>query len=245
MSVVRRFEFDVSFDAPERLARPKLQEPEPPPPPPEPEFIPEPPAPPEPTFSQAELDAAYERGVAAGHQTGEFEAMGRIERRLTDSIELLSYFLRESGAEQKRALAAIERQAAELAMLTLDKLFPALLERAETQELETMFTNVFEQAIEEPRIVVRAAPTMIGALEPRLRALAERAGFEGRLSIIGDPRLDDTDCRAEWSEGGVERDPRRTLQAVVAAVEHGLAAFDQRNGLGRPAVASPLEEMTK
>jgi flagellar assembly protein FliH len=156
----------------------------------------------------------------------------------------MSYLLRESGDDQKRALAAIERQAAELSMLALDKLFPALLERAETQELEAMFTEVFEIAIQEPRLLVRAAPTMIGALEPRLRALAERAGFEGKLSVIGDPRLDDTDCRVEWSEGGVERDPRRSLQAIAAAIEHGIAAFDQRNGLGRPAVASPLEEMT-
>jgi flagellar assembly protein FliH len=246
MPVVRRFEFDVSFDAPHKPARPKLHEPEPPPPPPppEPEFEPEPPPPPEPTFSQAELDAAYDRGVAAGHQAGEFEAMGRIERRLTDSIELLGYLLRESSADQKRELAAIERQATELSMLALTKLFPALLERAETRELEAMFTDVFETAIQEPRILVRAAPAMIDALEPRLRALAERAGFEGKLSVISDPRLEDTDCRAEWSEGGVERDPQRSLQAIVAAIEHGIAAFDQRNGLGRPAVASPLEEMT-
>ena len=242
MPVVRRFEFDVSFDPPQKSARAKLHEPEPPPPP-EPEPEPEPLPPPEPTFSQAELDAAYERGLAVGHQAGEFDAMERIERRLADTIERLTHVLQDSGADRARALGAIERQAAEMSMLALRKLFPALLERAETQELEAMFAAAFEQAIAEPRILVRASPVLIEALEPRLRDLAARAGFDGKLSLVGDPRLADTDCRVEWSEGGVERDPQRSLQAIEAAIEHGIAAFDQRNGLGRPAVASPIEEI--
>ena len=240
MPVVRRFEFDVSFDAPQRV-RPVLHEPEPPPPPP-PEPEPEPPPPAEPSFSQAELDTAYERGVAVGRQGGEFDAMARIERRLADTTEQLCHVLQDSGASQALAVAAIERQAAALALLALRKLFPALLERAGTGELEAMFADAFEQAIEEPRILVRAAPALIEAFEPRLHDLARRAGFEGRLSIVGDPRLADTECRAEWSDGGVERDPQRSLQAICAAIEHGISAFDQRNGLGGPAVASPIEE---
>jgi flagellar assembly protein FliH len=241
MPVVRRFEFDVSFDAPQRVA---VQPVEPEPPPPEPEPEPEPPPPPEPTFSQGELDAAYERGLTEGRQAGEFEAMMRIERRLADTIERLCHVLQDSSADQARALAAIERQAANLSMLALRKLFPTLLDRAETGELEAMFAAAFEQALDEPRILVRAAPALIDELKPRLQALAERAGFDGKLSLVGDQRLSDTECRAEWSEGGVERDPQRSLDAIVAAIEHGIAVFDQQNGLGWATVARPLEEIT-
>jgi flagellar assembly protein FliH len=243
MAEVRRFEFDLSFDAPRKAAQAAPAEPEPPPA--EPEFEPEPelpPLPPDPTFSQLELDAGWERGVAIGRQSGEADAMARVEARLADAIERLCRVLQESGAEQARALAAIERQAADLSMLALGKLFPALVERAETAELEAMFADAFEQALEEPRILVRAPPALIEALEPRLRALSARAGFEGKLSLVADPRLGETECRAEWSEGGVERDPQRSLQAVIAAIERGLAAFDLKNGLGRPAVADPHEE---
>ncbi|MEA2754675.1 MAG: flagellar assembly protein FliH [Aliidongia sp.] len=240
MPVVRRFEFDMSFDAPQRV---RVQPVEPEPPPPEPEPEPEPPPPPEPTFSQDELDAAYERGLAEGRQAGEFEAMVRIERRLADTIERLCHVLQDSGAGQARAVAAIERQAAEMSMLALRKIFPALLDRAETGELEAMFAGAFEQAIEEPRILVRAAPELIDALKPRLHELAGRAGFEGKLSLVADPRLGDTECRAEWSEGGVERDPKRALDAVTGAIEHGIAAFDRRNGLDQDGVATSLEEM--
>jgi len=246
MPVVRRFEFDVSFDAPHK-ARPKLHEPEPPPPPPEPEPEPEPepPPPPEPTFSQAELDAAYERGHAVGRQTGEFDAMERIERRLADTIERLTHVLQDSGDAQARARATIERQAADMSMLALRKLFPVLLTRAEAKELEAVFTEAFAQAIEEPRILVRASPAMIDTLGERLRTLAVQAGFEGKLSLLGDQRLAETDCRVEWSEGGVERDPQRSLKAIEAAIEGSIAAFDRRNGGSNPVDAhgaSPIEE---
>ncbi|MEI9982321.1 MAG: hypothetical protein WDN69_03345 [Aliidongia sp.] len=151
---------------------------------------------------------------------------------------------RTASRAQARAQAAIERQAAEMSMLALRKLFPALLERAETGELEAVFTEAFAQAIEEPRILVRAAPALIDALDERLRAIAARAGFEGKLSLIGDPRLAETDCRVEWSEGGVERDPRRSLKAIETAIENGIAAFDRQNGTGEPdaADARPIEE---
>ena len=245
MPVVRRFEFDVSFDAPGKAWPKAHAEPEPPPPPPEPEPEPEPPPPPpEPTFSQAELDAAYARGEAEGKQTGEFTAMERIERRLADTIERLTHVLQDSVEAQRQGRVGIERQAVELSMLALRKLFPVLLQRAEGQELEAVFSEVFDQAIEEPRIVVRAAPGMIEALEERLRALAARSGFEGKLSLIGDPRLAETDCRVEWSEGGVERDPHRSLKAIEAAVAKAVAAFDRQSGASAPDAteARALEE---
>ncbi len=247
MAVVRRFEFDVSFDAPGKAWPRAHATPEPPPPPPEPEPEPEPeppPPPPEPTFSQAELDAAYVRGEAEGRETGEFAAMERIERRLADTIERLGHVLQDSVEAQRKARVGIERQAAELSMLALRKLFPVLLQRVEGQELEAVFGEVFDQAIEEPRIVVRAAPGMIEALEERLRILAARSGFEGKLSLIGDPRLAETDCRVEWSEGGVERDPLRSLKAIEAAVAKGIAALDRQTGAVAPddAEARPVEE---
>ena len=159
MPLVRRFEFDVSFDAPQDAARKRLHESEPPPPPPEPEPEPEPPPPPEPTFSQAEQDEAYERGMAIGRQAGEIDALERIEHRVADAVERLDHDVKDAVGAQAQAIAAIERQAAELSMLALRKLFPLLMERAEAAELEAVFTEAFEQAIEEPRILVRAPPS--------------------------------------------------------------------------------------
>jgi flagellar assembly protein FliH len=239
MPVVRRFEFDDCFDAPQKAMRPVLHEPEPPPP--EPEPVPEPPPPPEPSFSQAELDSAHQRGLAEGRQAGEAQTWARIERQLADASERLCHALKDMQADQARAVAAIERQAAELSITALRKLFPVLLRGAEAAELEAMFTEAFEQALDEPRLVVRAAPKLIDDLRPHLQAIAERAGFEGKLSLIGDARLVETDCRVEWSEGGVERDPARGLRAIIAAIEHGIAAFDLRHGTGEH-TASPIEE---
>lgn len=239
MPLVRRFEFDVSFDRPQDAARMKPSAPEPAPPPREPEPEPEPPPPPEPTYSQAELDEAYERGMAIGRQAGEIDALERIEHRVADAVEQIGRGLKDVSQAQAGMRETVEREAVELAMLALRKLFPLLMERAEAAELEAVFTEAFEQAIEEPRILVRAPPSLLDALDQRIRDVAARAGFEGKLSLVADPRMAETACRVEWSEGGVERDPEKSIRAIEAAMLRGIAEYDRRTGA---AAESPVEE---
>jgi flagellar assembly protein FliH len=240
MPVVRRFEFDLSFDVPRVAVLAKALEPEAPPPEPEPE--PEPPPPPEPTFSKDELDAAYERGMMTGRQAGEIDAMTGIERRLADTTEQLAHRLHDFAQSHKCAIAQVERQATEVSLMALRKIFPAFLARAHTTELEALFGDAFEHAIEEPRVLVRTSPAMRGALEPLVRATADQAGFEGKLSIIDDPRLAETDCRIEWADGGVEHDPQRLMDVIEAAVARGLADFDRQLAPNGAGTAGAIEE---
>jgi flagellar assembly protein FliH len=241
MPVVRRFEFDLSFDAPHK-SRIRKVEPEPVPiiePEPEP-AAPEPP--PEPTFSQAELDAAFERGLTNGRQAGELDAMDRIERRLAETTERLAYQFKDLADHQGHAIAMVERQAAEATLTALRKLFPAFLSRGGAAEIQAMLTDAFEHALEEPRILVRTAPDMRDALEPLVRTTAGQAGFDGKLIIIEDNRLGEMDCRIEWAEGGVERNPRRLMDAIETAVTRGLADFDRRHASDRAATHPALQE---
>ena len=242
MPLVRRYEFELSFDPPQRTATadPPQSEPEP-----EPVFEPEPAEPeppPEPTFSQAELDDAFARGLANGRQEGELEALGRVERRLAETADRLAYQFKELAEHQTEAMAMVERQAAEMTLTALKKLFPAFLSRSGAAEIETMLAHAFEHALEEPRILVRTAPDMRTQLEKLVRSTAGQAGFDGKLIIIEDPRLEAMDCRIEWAEGGVERSPRRVMDTIEAAVARGLADFDRRNATRRPATLNALEE---
>jgi flagellar assembly protein FliH len=244
MPVVRRFEFDLSFDAPRMGAPMRKVEPEPQPEP-EPPMLepePEPEIPPEPTFSQSELDAAFERGLSNGRQAGELDAMERIERRLADTTERLSYQLKDLAEHHSQAIAMVERQATEATLAALRKLFPAFLARGGATEIQAMLTEAFEHAIEEPRILVRTAPGGRGSIEPMIRDMAGQAGFDGKLIVIEDTRLGDMDCRIEWAEGGVERNPRRLLDAIEAAVARGLADFDRRHASDGLAAQAHLQE---
>ncbi|HVJ51118.1 MAG TPA: hypothetical protein VM689_01560 [Aliidongia sp.] len=240
MPVVRRFEFDQCFDTPRVAAPTRKVEPEPEPEPSMPE--PEPELPPEPTFSQSELDAAFERGLSNGRQAGELDAMERIERRLADTTERLAYQFKDLAEHQNHAIAMVERQATEVTLAALRKLFPAFLARGGATEIEAMLTAALEDAIEEPRILVRTAPDMRGSIEPMVRSMAGQAGFDGKLIVIEDNRLGDMDCRIEWAEGGVERNPRRLLDAIEAAVTRGLADFDRRYMSDDTATQAQMQE---
>jgi flagellar assembly protein FliH len=243
MPVVRRFEFDLSFDAPHAAARMCEMAPEPVSMvEPEPEVPEPPPPPPEPTYSQSEVDAAFERGLTNGRQAGELDAMERIERRLAETAERLAYQFKDLADHQRHAIAMVERQAAEATLAALRKLFPALLARGGATEIEAMLSDAFANALEEPRILVRTAPDMRNALEPLVRTTAGQAGFDGKLIIIEDSRLDAMDCRIEWAEGGVERNPRRLMDAIETAVARGLADFDRRHASDRVATHPALQE---
>jgi flagellar assembly protein FliH len=222
MAAIRKFDFDLSFDAAESAAPSVVIDAEPLLPPP----------PPEPVFSAAELEAArqeaFERGHAEGHATATQEAGEAAERRLSEASERLVAALGEAGAAQRLALDAIERQAAELALELLRKLFPALAARGGIDELAALISEVLALALDQPRLTIRCAEAMRDALEAIARRAAHAAGYEGRLAVIADDRLGTTDCRVEWAEGGVERDTRQLMQTVETALARGIEAFDGR-----------------
>ena len=243
MTSARKFEFGLSFDppAPARgAARAALPEPEPEvPPEPEPE---EPPPPPAPTFSQEELDATRHQGWLEGRAAGEADAMERTERRLADTVGRLTHDLQALAGAQQQALARIERQATELSVAIVRKLFPAFVARSGTVEIAALVADAMSLAQEQPKLALRCAPDMAEALEPVLAQAAERSGFEGRLSVRGDADLAGTDCRIEWSDGGLDRDSGRLMTEIETAVARGLEDFDRRFGSDGAGSSGALEE---
>jgi flagellar assembly protein FliH len=233
MAVIRKYEFDLSFDPPTaaqiarrraaELARAQAEA----------EAASQaqaaaqnapPPAPPEPTYSLAELQSAENAARDQGYAEGVASTERLTQARLVEATEALRAQMHAIGDTQARAMEAVERQAAHLTLLSLRKLFPAYLERSGTQEIEALLHAAFEQALDEPRILVRCPEDVREALEPVIHRTAELAGFDGKLSIISDPGLARTDCRIEWAEGGIERDTRAFLAAVEKAIGGSLGA---------------------
>ena len=244
MTGARKFEFGLSFDPPgpvRGVARTAVPEPEPEPlPEPEPE---EPPPPPAPTFSQEELDATRHQGWLEGRAAGEADAMERTERRLADTVERLAHDLQSLAGAQDAALGRIERQATELSVAIVRKLFPALVARSGTVEIAALVADAISLAQEQPKLVLHCAPGMIEALEPILAEAAARSGFEGRLSVRGDAALGETDCRIEWNDGGLDRNSSRLMTEIESAVARGLEDFDRRLGSDGTGTSGAHEEV--
>ncbi len=184
MATASKFLFETSFDAGVAASKPAVKR----------------------SFNPAELEAACAAAERAGQVAGRAAAIQEIEARSAVALEALATGL-------GRDLAAIhERHAAQLrdmlgaASEITRRLFPALAERNEFTEIESLFAECVARLGAEPRLLVRAPEGLVDALKPRLDGVVERAGYAGRVILLGDPALREGQTRIEWADGGVERD---------------------------------------
>jgi flagellar assembly protein FliH len=113
-------------------------------------------------------------------------------------------------AELNKAHAtAVERQgheAIETALTIVRKLFPRLAKAHGMAEIEAVVGESLSRLRDEPRVVVRVADSLLDAVNERVKELAAKAGFEGRIVLIAQDDLQAGDIRVEWADGGAERD---------------------------------------
>lgn len=232
MATVRKFEFDLSFDAPHAKPAPPPLEPEPvAEPEPEPFFEPEePPPPPEPVFSLSDLESAQKTAWEDGFAAGEQAALTRMEHRRVEATAALILHLQNVGDTQKQAISHIESQATFLAQHVIARLFPALTTRVGTDEIAHLIKDIFAEAIQEPRLVVRVAPDLLEIIQAIVIETARHSGYDGKHLVLADPTLAPGDCRIDWSDGGVERAPKEILATLDTAIARSLAHFDQTVG---------------
>ena len=189
-----------------------------------------PPAPPPPMFTEAEMqgacDIARRKGEEAGVARGRNEAVAAFDKQVAATLGTI--------AQQTAAIAksiAAEAQAAgrsvDLALAIVRKLHPALVERQGLAEIETVLSQCLESLKQEPRLVAYVASARLDALQERLTQLSAASGFEGRVVLIADDAMGESDCRVEWADGGVERDAGRIWRAVEETLARYVAAEDR------------------
>ncbi|HUO91816.1 MAG TPA: FliH/SctL family protein [Rhizomicrobium sp.] len=169
------------------------------------------------TFSEAEVQQLCAQARAEGVSSGEVRAQ-----------EAIALATREASQAIKAALALIERERrrlmeenAQIALAVGTKLAHAALTEFPQAEVETALRAALHQAIDEPRVVLRASPEVAEKIAPRASEIAHEEGFEGRVQIAADAALTRADCRIEWRGGGAER--------ASAAIETALQELIARN----------------
>jgi flagellar assembly protein FliH len=209
MATVRKFQFDVEFDAAAHAPAPREVEPPPPPP----------------SFSEQELAAARDAAFEDGRAAGAAEVAGAAETKAAAALTALGAAL---DAARPALDAVIERcrdDALTLAAAVARKLVPSMLARDAVAAVESVVTDLLPQVIDEPRLVIRANDALIEALQRSIEALAARAGYAGRIILLGDERLSGAECRVEWADGGAEHDTERLSREIAATVDrflHGI-----------------------
>jgi flagellar assembly protein FliH len=167
------------------------------------------------TLTTQELEAMCAKAEASGTQVASVRAAQDIERTISAMVIALRSVLDQSRAE-------IEQMRADAAMLALGaarKIASSALAAAPAGEVENALREAMHQAIGEPRIILRAAPGVVAALEARVADISHEEGYDGRVTLAVDPNLRGADCRIEWRGGGSERSEEaieNTIGALIA-----------------------------
>jgi flagellar assembly protein FliH len=153
---------------------------------------------------------AYRKGFAAGQA----QAQGEAAERTAAALAVIA----DGLARIERALAGIEArletEAVDVAVAVGSKLATELIAREPFPEIGALAAECFRQLVATPHIAVRIGPDIYDEARHKLEELAERHGFEGRLSVLADANLLPGDSHIEWAEGGVDRD-RATALATI------------------------------
>ncbi|RAU22763.1 flagellar assembly protein FliH [Paramagnetospirillum kuznetsovii] len=188
----------------------------------------EPEAPPPPTFTEEDLQVVREAAYEEGHGAGIAEATASAEAQLAEAMTRLTGAVEGLRDAQEHSADEAQRVAARVAMAVLKKVLPAACEEHAFEEVVRTVQECFGQVLDEPRIIVRTDAELVDPVRERLETVAVMHGFEGRVVVQADPRLERGDCRVEWADGGAERDQARLIADIEAAVERSLAPPERR-----------------
>lgn len=157
-------------------------------------------------FTRAEIEATRQAALAEGHAAGLAEAAKAAAALTADSLAAIARGLATLIAAQDATTADTQRRAMAAMQAIFAKVFPALAAKDALGEVEAFATKCLNEAIDEPRVVLRVANEIYAPLRERLDALAATAGYAGRIVLIADDALAGGDARVEWADGGAERD---------------------------------------
>lgn len=200
---VKRFMFERDFEAELRPA--------PPPPAPVPEqptevLVPDAPIhPPSPMFSAEELHGARMAAYADGETTGLQTAMGSIDSKIARALEQIGAQLPSLQQDREQVVHSVSEEAARLAHAMVARMFPELARRYGLTEIQAVISDCIEQAIDQPRIIIRLHPDLAPVISEKAEHMAMMAGYAGRLSVLPEATLGPSDIRLEWGDGGAER----------------------------------------
>ena len=194
-----------------------------------------------PVYTSEDLARARAEGVALGRAEALAERnieleIGRLRQATLDAIASRMGELLAHSAEASEQAA---RDAVTIAARIAGKLLPRLYRERACSELQELIAGVLAKISDAPKVVVRISPTLVGELAPMIEASIAGGDLDHRLAVLGDPALEEGDCRIDWSGGGVIRDQAllwREIEALLAdcvtpGVQHSL-------GLPSPTIPS-------
>lgn len=202
---VRKFLFDVNiFDAPEIEEEPAV----PPPPPP-------------PTFSELELEQAQRLAFAEGHKQGLSESAASREQEVAQTLKAIAASLTTLFAAEDERAKLYEREAVNLALCALEKLFPLFLQKLGQAEMIAALQDVLCKQSNQKSVRVDVHPEDEEMIRNHMEKLSSLA--DCTLQVAATETLNMGAFRLGWADGGAVRDAPALAEQILKTFEDLLA----------------------
>ena len=179
-------------------------------------------APPAPTYSEEDLETARAEAFARGREEGVKEAAQSIEQDIRAALGTAETALRELMWSQSTIETQSAEDAVRVALAAVRRLFPAFAAHAPLAEIERMVREAMTAIQGEATLNIYVNDRLREPFAARLKDIVAAAGFQDRVVLHGAAALGPSDCRIEWTAGGVSRDAAAILKAVEAAAARAM-----------------------
>jgi flagellar assembly protein FliH len=155
---------------------------------------------------------SYDQGFTAGRQAGHDEQTAALMATIDRVGNVIEQMIHHFAALNKQSQDGMRRMALAMAR----KFVPELVAQQGTAEIEAMLNNVVAEMVHEPRLVVRVNEAQFDALNEKIKEIAEKKAYAGKIVVLADAEVAPGDCKAEWADGGIERNS----EALWDKIEH-------------------------
>ena len=178
-----------------------------------------------PSFTEEQLILAKMQAQAQGKAEGLKEARANQDEQVMKCLQAIGSACEKLVAAEDRREVEQLIAATKLSMQVAHKLLPQFAQRFSLQEIERVILASIETRREEPRIAITLPTVHLEALKGRIDALAMEKSYGGKIILLADDNLAQTDVRVEWADGGAERLYERLFSQVESEFAKAIAGM--------------------
>jgi len=197
-----------------------------------------------PTFSEEDLEAARNKAFSEGERKGVSETLGGIEKTISEVLIKINDQISELFQRQELGIEILRREAISVSLAAVEKAFPNLEREHGYAEVVETTENMLISLIKEPNITIRVKDIFAAQLGDQIQSFLDDRGFQGHVSVTGDPNLSEGDCNIQWSSGEAERSSAALLDQISSSIVNNVENTPLP-GAGNTEALAPISDKTE
>lgn len=181
------------------------------------------------TAHRSKTDTHIEMMKAAAYEQGMADARAELENKTEDDQSNLLKKLLDaantliSNADQNALIS--QKTATDIAHKIAMTLAPAMIKREPAVEVKAVISECLQHLHREPHLAIRVSESTLEEVRPFVEQMSRECGIEERVLLLADPTLGASDCKVEWSEGGVSRSRKEIEEEIDLIINRYLDAL--------------------